>query len=62
MSVIISVMFNIEINIENIIGFMRTYLFGDHCTEPNPCTRWATELDSFRGYWRYRSFRIIVVE
>ena len=26
---------------------------------PSPCTRCATELDSFRGYWRYRSFVII---
>jgi len=27
---------------------------------PNPCTRCATELDSLRGYWRYRSFVIII--
>jgi len=25
----------------------------------NPCTRCATELDSFRGYWHNRSFVII---
>ena len=28
---------------------------------PNPCTRWATDLDSFLGYWRYRNFVIIII-
>jgi len=36
-----------------------------HCTWtmslPNPSTRCATELDSFRGYWRKRSFVIIII-
>ena len=28
---------------------------------PNPCTRCATELNSFRGYWCYRNFVIIII-
>jgi len=36
-----------------------------HCTWtmslPNPCTRCTTELDALRGYWRNRSFVIIVI-
>ena len=28
---------------------------------PNPCIRCATELDSFRGYWRYRNFVILLL-
>ena len=34
-----------------------------HCTMSlsNPCTRCTTELNSFRGYWRYRSFVIIII-
>jgi len=28
---------------------------------PNPSTRCTTELDSFRGYWRYRSFVINII-
>jgi len=28
---------------------------------PKPGIRWATELDSFRGYWRNRRFVIIII-
>jgi len=28
----------------------------------NPCTRYTTELDSFRGCWRYRGFVIIIIK
>ena len=28
---------------------------------PNPCIRWATELDSFRGYWRYRNLLLLLL-
>ena len=48
--------------IKNIYGYIPQTL---DCTWsmslPNPCTRCATELDSFQGYWRNRGFSITII-